>query len=103
MEQRKGFFALLLDFSFKEFVTTKIIKVLYGLAIFFFVVIAVLLIVGSFRESAAAGAVVLVLSPFWILLSTVVTRVMLEIVIVLFRIAEHVGEISRQQDKVSQS
>lgn len=97
MEGRKGFFAQLFDFSFTEFVTTRIIKVLYGLAIFFIVVITVIAIVGSFRESVAAGAVVLVLSPLWILLSVIVVRVLLEIVVVVFRIAEHVGQLSKRQ------
>ena len=97
MEGRKGFFAQLFDFSFTEFVTTRIIKVLYGLAIFFIVAIAVIAIVGSFRESVAAGAVVLVLSPLWILLSVIVVRVLLEIVVVVFRIAEHVGQFSKKQ------
>lgn len=34
MEQKRGFFGQLFDFSFTEFITTKAIKVLYGLAIF---------------------------------------------------------------------
>jgi uncharacterized membrane protein len=99
MEQERGFFGQLVDFSFTEFVTTRIIKVLFGLVIFFTVVIAIIIIVSAFYDSIAAGAVALVLSPLWILLSIVVARVLLEIVIVVFRIAEHVGEISRQQQK----
>ena len=101
MEQERGFFGQLVDFSFTEFVTTKIIKVLFGLSIFFSFVVAIIVIVSAFYDSTAAGAVALVLSPLWILLCIVVARVLLEIVIVVFRIAEHVGEISRQQQKES--
>jgi len=97
MEQERGFFGQLFDFSFTEFITTKIIRVLYGLIIFFSAVIAIVAIVGSFSESAVVGAVVLVVSPLWLLLSVVVGRVILEIVVVMFRIAEHVGDIAKQQ------
>ena len=101
MERKRGFFAQLFDFSFTEFLTTKIIKVLYGLIIFFAAVIAIVVIVGSFSESAVAGAVFLVLSPLWLLLCVVVARVILEIVVVLFRIAEHVGDIARREQRDS--
>ncbi len=101
MEQKSGFFGQLFDFSFTEFVTTRIIKVLFGLAIFFSVVIAIIIIVSAFYDSTAAGAVALVLSPLWILLCVVVARVILEIVVVMFRIAEHVGDIAKQQQEKS--
>lgn len=101
MEQERGFFGQLFDFSFTEFITTKAIKVLYGLAIFFAAAIAIVAIVGAFGESAVAGGIVLVLSPLWLLLCVVVARVMMEIVVVLFRIAEHVGDIARQQQEES--
>ena len=97
MEQRRQFFSQLFDFSFTEFVTTRIIKVLYVLAIFFAAAIAIVGIVGAFSESAVAGGVLLVLSPLWLLLCVVVARVMLEIVVVMFRIAEYVGEIARRE------
>jgi len=97
MEQKRGFFGQLFDFSFTEFITTKIIKVLYGLAIFFAAAIAIIGIVGAFSESAVAGGVLLVLSPVWLLLYVIVARVMLEIVVVMFRIAEHVGDIAGRE------
>lgn len=101
MERKRGFFGQLFDFSFTEFITTKAIKVLYGLAIFFAAAIAIVGIAGAFSESAVAGGVVLVLSPVWLLLCVVVARITLEIVIVAFRIAEHVGDIARQQQRES--
>ena len=97
MQKKGGFFGQLFDFSFTEFITTRIIKVLYGLAIFLAAVIAIVGIVGAFSESAVAGGVLLVLSPLWLLLCIVIARVMLEVVVVGFRIAEHVGDIARQQ------
>ena len=97
MEQKRGFLGQLFDFSFAEFITTKIIRVLYALAIFMAAATAIVVIVGAFNESAVAGGVLLVLSPIWLLLCVVVARVMLEIVVVMFRIAEYVGDIARRE------
>ncbi len=103
MEHEKGFFGQLFDFSFTGFIITKVVKLLYGLGIFFGLAGTIVVIVGAFTDSTAAGAVVLALSPLSLLLYIVAIRVLLEIVIALFRIAENVGDIARQgQEKSSQ-
>ena len=97
MAQRRGYIKQLLDFSFSEFITTKIIKVLYGFSIFVATVFAIAAIVNGFTESVASGAILIVLSPLWLLLCATVSRIMLEMVMVAFRIAEHVGYMAKQQ------
>ena len=92
----KGFLGQLFDFSFSRFITTRIIKVLYALGLFFGFAATVGLIVGAFGDSTTAGVITLVLSPLWLLLYAIVIRVLLEIVMVMFRMAEQVGEIARQ-------
>lgn len=99
MAQIRGFFGQLLDFSFTEFITTKIIKVLYGLAIFIAAVFTILLIIGAFSDSVASGVILLVLSPLWLLLCVTVSRLILEMVLVAFRMAEHVGYLAKQQQR----
>jgi len=94
--EEKGFFAQLFDFSFAQFITTRMIKWLYGLVMFFTVVIAIASIVSAFSESYGFGVVLLIVAPLWFLLSVIVARVLLEMVIVLFRIAEHVENIAKQ-------
>ena len=92
-----NFLAALFDFSFSEFVTTKIIKILYGILIVLAGIAALVAIIAGFIDSAGRGVLMLVLSPLMFLLYVIMARVWLELVIVIFRIAEHVGEIARQK------
>ena len=95
MEQGAGFFASLFDFSFTEFITTKLIKFLYGLGMLLGGVMALGLIIAGFAQSAIVGILFLVLSPLVFLLYVIGARVWLELVIVVFRIAQHTAEIAK--------
>jgi len=95
MEQGAGFFASLFDFSFTEFITTKLIKFLYGLGMLLGGVMALGLIIAGFAQSAIVGILFLVLSPLVFLLYVIGARVWLELVMVVFRIAEHTEEIAK--------
>ena len=92
-----NFLSALFDFSFSEFVTTKIIKILYGILIALAVVAAFVAIIAGFIDSAWQGILMLILSPFLFLLYVIMARVWLELVIVIFRIAENVGEIAERK------
>ncbi len=92
-----NFLPALFDFSFSEFVTTKIIKILYGIFIVLAGVAALVAIIAGFSDSAGMGILMLILSPFLFLLYLIMARVWLELVIVIFRIAENVGEIAEQK------
>lgn len=100
MDQGKGFFNLLLDFSFQEFVTTRLIKVMYAILL---VLIAVGTLVGlaaaliGMRDSVLAGLGLLCLTPLVALLYVIGARVWMELVIVVFRIAENLSELVRLQ------
>jgi len=99
MEERKGFFALLFDFSFTEFLTTKIIKFLYGLGMLIAGLGALAFIIAGFSQSALYGVGALIVSPLLFLLYLILVRVYLEILMVLFSIADHTGEIAKQGRK----
>lgn len=101
MELKPGFFATLTDFSFTEFVTTKIIKILYGLGILSAGLIALLAVISGFATGLAAGILMLILSPVIFVLFVIYARVSLEILIVIFRIAENTTEIAKQTRKES--
>lgn len=102
MEQRKGFLASLFDFSFSEFITTKIIKILYGIGIFFAGLMALFVIVAAFRESPGYGILgLLILAPLVFLLHVIIARVWLEVIIVIFRIAEYARDIAAQGQRES--
>lgn len=85
----------LLDFSFTSFVTIKIIKFLYGLAILVAAVASLFLIVTAFSASVIAGILVLLIgAPLYFVLIVMVARVWLEILIVIFRIEQHTAQIA---------
>ena len=94
--QEGDFLRQLFDFSFTRFITTRIVKVLYVLGLFFGFAGTVGAVVSGFYDSVTVGVVTLVLSPLWLLLYAIVIRVLLEMAIVIFRMAENVGEIARQ-------
>lgn len=93
MEQ-KGFLASLCDLSFTEFVTTRIIRFLYVLGILGAGVGAIAIVVTGFSSrSGAAGIVSLIVAPLVFLVYVMAVRIWLEVVIVVFRIAENTGRL----------
>jgi Domain of unknown function (DUF4282) len=82
----KGFFGSLFDFSFESFITTKLVPVLYGLAL----VAVVLTAIGLFTRGGAGILLGLIVLAF----GTIYARVMMETIIVFFRIAEHTRDMA---------
>lgn len=102
MNTSAGFIESLMDFSFTSFVTSKIIKLLYGLSIVSAGVLGLILIIAGFGMSALAGIVMLlIVAPLVFIISVIYSRVLLEIVIVIFRISEHSTEIAANTRKPS--
>ncbi len=97
MEQGAGFFASLFDFSFTEFITPKLIKYLYGVGMLLAGVMALGMIIAGFTAHWAVGILVLVISPLVFLLFAIYVRLAMELIIVVFRIAEHTAEIAKQR------
>lgn len=89
MENNKSFFSTLFDFSFSEFVTIKIVKILFIIGIILALIGAITFIVAGFNLSTVAGIVFLLISPIIFLLYVLFIRVWLEIIIVIFRIADN--------------
>jgi hypothetical protein len=87
---KKGcFLQALFDFSFNHFFTPRIIKVLYGLSIFSAGLIAVLFIIFGFSASTGFGIFALLVgAPLIFLVSVICSRICLELMVAIFRIAE---------------
>ena len=86
----KGFFASLFDLTFTSLITTKIIKIIYLLSLIAIGLTALLFVIVAFRVSSTLGAVTLfILAPLAALFYVIYTRVALEFVITVFRIAEY--------------
>jgi uncharacterized membrane protein len=95
--QAKGFFASLFDYSFSSFITSKIVKVLYVLTTIIVALWTLVLILLGFRASSGAGVLMLVVGgPLFFVITMIYTRVVLELLIVIFRISENVREINER-------
>jgi hypothetical protein len=93
--QGKNFLSSLFDFSFTSFVTLRFIKVLYGI----FVVLSGLFALGLLFTIANQGGVAillaLVIAPIAFLIYVLVYRVLLEFIVVIFRIAENTSILAK--------
>ena len=91
--ENRGFFASLFDVSFTSFVTVRIIKVIYIITLVLIGFGALFFTVAAFTESVGAGLFVLIIAaPLGALLYVIYARVLLEIVIAIFRIMENTGD-----------
>ena len=89
MGESRGFFGALFDISFSALITTKVIKFLYVLSMIVIGLVALFIVGAGFANSAASGVFALVvIAPLGGLLYLVYVRVLLELVIVIFRIME---------------
>jgi uncharacterized membrane protein len=95
--EEKGLFGALLDLSFTEFVTTKLIRIIYVLQIIVAVLVSLSFLFGCLMKGFLATIGGLIVAPIVFLMMVIVARVSLELVIVIFRIAEHVRDIAAAQ------
>lgn len=107
METTKGFFAGLFDLSFRHFITIRIIKVLYVLAIVSSVLIGLAMLFtgfGMLGYGVGAGLFQILFAPFVTLFGIIWSRVLLEIVVVLFSIADNTTTLVeiKQRDNSTQ-
>ena len=89
----QGFLGSIFDLSFVEFITIRIIKLLFILGIIFAAIGTLLLIVTGFSNGIGAGILSLILSPLIFLVYVLLARIWCEMIIVLFRIAENTGRL----------
>lgn len=82
----EGFFPSLFDMSFTKFMTPKLIKVLYILAIVVFSLYSLLILVSFLGAGGPAALIGLIGAPLLWFIGVIYSRVMLEVVMVLFRI-----------------
>lgn len=89
---------LLLDVSFKRFVTPRLIRVLYSLSLIAAVLSALAWMVSGFSSSLLYGLFTLVTGPVAFLLYVLTARVMMELVLAIFSIAEHIQRLPSKTD-----
>jgi hypothetical protein len=92
---QSSFFGTLFDFTFSQFVSETLVRVLYLVAIGLAVITAIIAIIAAFfNYNLSVGISVLILAPIVLLVYIVIVRVIFEFVIVVFRIADHTRQIA---------
>lgn len=88
----------LFDLSFSQFVTISIVKLLYLVGIVLAGLLTLSFIFSSFAMDPLAGVVTLVISPLIFLIMVVLLRIYLELIIVVFRIAQNTSIMAGHGD-----
>ncbi len=95
--ENKGFISTLFDLSFSEFVTTRLIKVLFIIGIVGAGLWDLVFVVGAFKVGFLRGLLMLLLSPIFFLISVLLARIWCELIIVIFRIAENTSRLVERE------
>ena len=101
MTEHKGLLGSLFDLSFSELVTTKIVKLMYIVSLVMSGLITLTLVISGFADSALTGFFTLILAPILFLLYALVARIWLELIIVVFKIAENTSYLVKKDDNES--
>ena len=94
-KENRGFFSVLFDFSFRNFVTLRLVSVLYVLSILFWLFVALFIFGASFFLNSPVHTVLYSLVAVFVFFAGVLfSRLSLETLTVLFRVAENTSEIA---------
>jgi hypothetical protein len=88
--ETRSFFGAVFDFSFNTFATPVVIRILYILSMLGIGLFYVISVIGSFAQGVAYGLATLVFGAVLALLALIYTRVGLELLYAVVRIAEDV-------------
>ena len=89
MEKKKCFCTSLFDLSFTELITVKVIKIIYMVGIAAAGIVAITLIVRAFSKGFGVGLLHCIAAPVVFVLIVVILRILLELILTLFRIEEN--------------
>ena len=88
MPEEKNFFAGLFDFGFHSSLLRRLVKLLYVLAIVFGGITVVAEVVVGYQQSPAQGLINLVAGIVSLFVGVLVVRALLELALVILRVAE---------------
>jgi len=94
----KGFFGSLFDFSFTEFITPRIIKLLFVLAIIISGIAALVMFFAGIATGGPGAFLAIIGAPLLFLIYVVGARVWLELIMVMFRISGNVDKLAERGD-----
>ncbi len=91
--ESQSFFSGLFDFSFKEYVTPKIIRVIFVILIVFAAIGAIALLIGSARGGGFGIVLGIIFAVVGFFLYVILFRIYLEVVSALFRINDNIATL----------
>jgi Domain of unknown function (DUF4282) len=95
----RGFLASLFDFGFNSFVTPKVVKAVYVLAMILIALWLLAFAVAAFAVNRVLGiAALFILCPILFIVELALWRLFLELVMVIFRIADDVRDLRARRD-----
>lgn len=95
-QQVRAVLDLVLDLSFKRFVTPRLVRMLYVLSLLAAVFYAGSYMFSGFKNGTFAGIFQMVTAPLAFLLYLIVARVTVELILAIFRIADHLAPMSEE-------
>lgn len=94
LNEGKGFFERLLDFSFQFFITQKYAKLLYGIHLLLGLIAGTWYVFNGFQASTSQGLLSLLLAVVGYFMWVVYVRVALEFLVAMFRTADNIARAS---------
>jgi len=98
MPEEKNFFTGLFDFAFSHSLLRRLVKLLYVIAIVFGGITVVACVVLGYQQSPAQGLINLVAGIVALFVGVVVVRVLLELALVILRIAESIERATHPEN-----
>lgn len=103
MEEEKGFWSSIFDFSFKSLAIPKLVPVLYIIVVVIIILIALFYVVIAFAHNIFLEILVLVVgAPIIFFLYTFSTRLCLETIMLIYLIREDLTKIKESKEKTEE-
>lgn len=89
---QRSFFSALMDTQFNTLITPSLVRFVYIIAMVLIAIGMLVAIIAGFAESAGTGILLLIIAPIIALFYLIVTRLWLELVVVLFKVRDATEE-----------
>ncbi|MBL9179495.1 MAG: DUF4282 domain-containing protein [Verrucomicrobiaceae bacterium] len=96
-QQIRAVLDLVLDLSFKRFVTPRLVRMLYVLSLLAAVFYAGSWMFSGFKSGTLSGLFTMVTAPVAFLLYLIFARVTVELILAIFRIADKIAPLSEEE------
>jgi hypothetical protein len=98
-----SFISVLFDFSFSHFIVLRFVKLVFSILLLGDCAICLWLIIVSFGAGVGWGFLMILVSPVLFFVLAVLFRVWTEMLVVIFRIAEDIEELTEAQRETGSS